>query len=145
VFVRLDEFDFEEFLQHAVLALERLDPFRLLELLADKLSRAVNAALLCTNLDQLGTFKARSVIPGSLGKPLHQAASRMSQLRKSSSAASQFHSVRLPRLGELVAERRRRWQRHPSSGARVRDMKHRLPRYGTVLNALVRSVRPHRS
>jgi hypothetical protein len=45
VFVRLDEFEFEEFLQHALPALERVDPLGLLDLLSQKLERGVKAAL----------------------------------------------------------------------------------------------------
>lgn len=45
VFVRLDELEFEEFLQHALPSLERVDPLGLLDLLTQKLERALKAAL----------------------------------------------------------------------------------------------------
>lgn len=44
VFVRLDEFEFDEFLQHALPSLERVDPIGLLNLISQKLERAVKAA-----------------------------------------------------------------------------------------------------
>jgi hypothetical protein len=43
-FVRLDDFDFDEFLQHALPALERIDPIGLLRLLSEKLYRAAKVS-----------------------------------------------------------------------------------------------------